>query len=89
LTIPGINESLPAVNYFEFIGREAICGRCAEFKPCEMGMQISCSVDTEVPEEDIVRGIAEVFWRNISVPFRAEGVRRYEGTPFFPIIYTG
>ena len=28
-----------------------------------MGMQVSCGVDTEVPEEDVVWGIAEVFWR--------------------------
>jgi hypothetical protein len=31
-----------------------------------MGMQVSCGVDTEVPEEDVVWGIAEVFGRNIS-----------------------
>jgi hypothetical protein len=34
--------------------------------PCEMGMQVSCGVDTEVLEEEVIWGIAEVFGRNIS-----------------------
>lgn len=43
-------------------------------KPYEMGMQVSRSVDTEVSEEDIICGIAEVFGFNVQGTRNAEGV---------------
>lgn len=54
LTIPGIQERLPAVNLSKFTAEEANSGRCKVFTPYEMGMQVSRGMDTEVSEEDIV-----------------------------------
>jgi hypothetical protein len=65
LTIPGIQESLPTVNRSKFTGQEANSGRHKELKPYKMGMQVSCSMDTEVSEEDIVRGVAALFGFNV------------------------
>ena len=39
-----------------------------------MGMQVSCGMDTEVSEEDIVCGIAKVFGFNVQGPRHIEGV---------------
>jgi hypothetical protein len=46
------------VNRSKFTEQEAGYGRCKELKPYEVGMQVSCSMDTEVSEEDVVCGIA-------------------------------
>ena len=62
------------MNRSKFTEQEANCGRCTELKPYEMGMQVSCGVDTKVSEEDIVRGIAKVFGFNVQGPRNAEGV---------------
>ncbi len=37
-------------------------------------MQVSCGMDTEVSEEDIVRGVAEAFGFNVQRSRYAEGV---------------
>ena len=47
-----------------------------------MGMQVSRSVDTEVSEEDIIRGIAEVFGFNVQGTRNAEGVSGDRGASF-------
>ena len=74
LTIPGIQESLSAVNRSKFTAEEANSGRCKEFKPYKVGMQVSRGMDTEVSEEDIVCGIAEAFGFNVQVPCYAKRV---------------
>jgi hypothetical protein len=48
LTIPGIQESLLAVNRSKFTAQEANSGRHKELKPYKVGMQVSCGMDTEV-----------------------------------------
>ena len=43
-------------------------------KSYEVGMQVSCGMDTEVSQEVIVRGIEEVFGINIQRPGYTEGM---------------
>jgi hypothetical protein len=74
LTIPGIQERLLTVNRSKFTAQEANSGRHKEFKPYQVGMQVSCGMDTEVSEEDIVCGIAKVFGFNVQGPRHTEGV---------------
>jgi hypothetical protein len=50
------------VNRSKFTAQEANCGRCTKLKPYEVGMQVSCGMDTEVSEEDVVRGVVEYIW---------------------------
>ena len=73
MTIPGIQERLLTVNLSKFTEQEANIGRHKELKPYKVGMQVSCSMDTEVSEEDIVFGIAKVFGFNVQRPRHAEG----------------
>jgi hypothetical protein len=56
------------VNRSKFTAQEAINGICAEFKSYEVGMQVSCGMDTKVSQEVIVCGIEEVFGINIQRP---------------------
>jgi hypothetical protein len=82
LTIPGIQESLLSVNRSKVTAQEANSGRHKEFKPYKVGMQVSCGMDTEVPEENIVCGIAEVFGFNVQRPLYAEGMPGDRRTSF-------
>jgi hypothetical protein len=82
LTIPGIQESLLTVNRSKFTAQEANSGRCTELKPYEMGMQVSCDMDTEVSEEDIVRGVTEIFGFNVQGTGYPEGVPGDRGASF-------
>jgi hypothetical protein len=65
LTITGIQENLLTVNCSKFTAQEANSGRHKELKPYKVGMQVSCGMDTEVSEEDIVRGVVELFGFNV------------------------
>ena len=82
LTIPGLQERLPAVNRSKFTAQEARSGRRTELKPYEMGMQVSRGMDAEVSEEDVVCGAAEVFGVNVQGSRSAERVRSDGGASF-------
>jgi hypothetical protein len=62
------------VNRSKFTEQEAENGRCSEFKPYAMGMQVSCSVDTEVSEKDRIWQFAEVSWSIVKGPGSAKGM---------------
>jgi len=51
-------------------------------------MQVSCGVDTNVPEEGIVRGIAKVFGFNVQGPRNSEEVSGDRGASFARSYYT-
>jgi len=53
------------VNRSKFTAQEARSDRRREFKPYKVGMQVSCGVDTEVSEEELVWGVAKVSGINI------------------------
>ena len=72
LTIPGIQESLPTVSRSKFTAQEAKSERRKELKSYKVGMQVSCSMDTEVSEEGVVCGVAELFGFNIQGASHAE-----------------
>ena len=49
-------------------------GQVRKPKSYEVGMQISRSVHTEVPEEDVIRRTEKASWRGVSPIGRAEGM---------------
>jgi hypothetical protein len=61
LTVPGICESLPSVNRSRrgVTDREAFNGRCTEFKPYGMELQVSRRMDTEVSQKGGLRRTAK------------------------------
>lgn len=67
------------MNRSKFTAQEAEDGTCSKLKPCKMGMQVSCSVDTEVSEEVAIGGIAEIFGFNVQRPRAAEGMQSDRG----------
>ena len=62
------------MNRSKVTAREAGSGGRSEFKPYQVGMQVSCGVDPEVSEKDLVWGAAKAFGINIPRSRRAEGV---------------
>jgi len=70
------------MNCSRFITQEANNGTCSEFKTYEVGMQVSCSMDTEIQKEDVVPGIAEILRFNIQGTSVAEGMFGYRRASF-------
>jgi len=68
------------VNRSKFTEEEAKHGRRTEFKAHPMGMQVSCSMDTEISTEDAVWSVEEVSWRSDEEIGHTEGEHGYRGT---------
>jgi hypothetical protein len=49
------------VNRSKFTEQEAVDGTCTEFKSYVVGMQVSCGVDTEISEKDLIWAVAELY----------------------------
>jgi hypothetical protein len=62
------------VNRSKFTEQEAENGRCSEFKPYGMGMQVSCCVDTEVSEKDLIWQFTEASGSIVKGPGYAKGM---------------
>jgi hypothetical protein len=64
LTITGIYESPSNVNRSKFTEREAFNEKYAEFKPYEVGMQISFNMDTKISQKGFIWRASETFRRS-------------------------
>ena len=57
----------------KFTEKEAFNGQLLKFKSHRMGMQVSCFVDTKVPEKEVIWEITRTSWCITKGPRKAEG----------------